>query len=212
MPLGKGEIDVWRIGGEPNPGHLSEAEKCRADAIVCAKTRKNFVLSRVGIRFIAGKYLGEKIPVCDFVLSGDGKPHLEGLGDLHFNLSHSGDEVAVAFSRSPVGFDIETKVRRVNCGGLARRFFTESEARRVEGAGGEMREVFFGIWTAKEAVLKLEGRGIAGGLQRAVVESDRRALLDGREVFLDRVEWEGVSGAVASFDEISELRVRTEIL
>jgi hypothetical protein len=58
----------------------------------------------------------------------------------------------------------------------------------------------------------LEGRGIAGGLQRAVVESDRRAVLDGREVFLGRVEWDGVSGAVASFDEISRLRVRTEIL
>ena len=148
----------------------------------------------------------------DFTVSREGKPFLPEINDLHFNLSHSGGELAVAFSRNEVGLDIESKVRRANYGELARRFFDAAEARAVEEAGDSVGEVFFRLWTAKEAVLKLEGTGISGGLQRALVSSEASAELDGRPVFLGRVEWEGYAGAVASFQEIAQLRLRSLVL
>lgn len=148
----------------------------------------------------------------DFPVSREGKPFLPDVKDLHFNLSHSGGELAVAFSRNEVGFDIESKARRASYGAIARRFFNAAEARAVEEAGDQGREVFFRLWTAKEAVLKLEGTGISGGLQRALVSPGTSAELDGRQVFLGRVEWEGHTGAVASFHEIAQLRLRTLVL
>ena len=36
----------------------------------------------------------------------DGKPFIPGLADIHFNLSHSGDYIACAFSDQEVGLDL----------------------------------------------------------------------------------------------------------
>lgn len=209
---GFGEIDVWRITGAGDFSFLTESEKHGCDGFLDETARQNFIRSRSGIRLIIKKYTGRKFLKTDIALSAGGKPYLPGLCGFHFNLSHSGGEVAVAFSRNEVGFDIESKVRRANHGAVARRFFNSAEASAVEDAGEAGREVFFRIWTAKEAVLKLEGSGISGGLQRALICSDTLAELDGRRVFLRRVEWEGHTGAVASFQEIAQLRLRTLVL
>ncbi|MBU6181730.1 MAG: 4'-phosphopantetheinyl transferase superfamily protein [Verrucomicrobia bacterium] len=210
--LNPNEIDVWRIGGEGDFSLLTESEKRRCEGFLDDALRKNFVRSRVGIRLIAREYTGNKVRGMDFPVSREGKPFLPDINDLHFNLSHSVGELAVAFSRNEVGFDIESKARRANYGDLARRFFDAAEARAVEEAGDSVREVFFRLWTAKEAVLKLEGTGISGGLQRALISSETSAELDGRPVFLGRVEWEGYAGAVASFQEIAQLRLRSLVL
>ena len=129
------EIDIWRIDGEGDFSLLTESEKRRCEGFLEGQFRENFVRSRIGIRLLAEKYTGNKIPKNGFLVSGEGKPFLPGIHDLHFNLSHSGAEVAVAFSRDEVGFDIESKVRRANYGGVARRFFNAAEARAVEDAG-----------------------------------------------------------------------------
>lgn len=94
-----------------------------------------------------------------------GKPFLPVLPDFHFNISHSGNVCAVAFSDKSVGVDVET-VRQVNRKVLRR--FTEKEQQAVVGSP-DPTLAFFRIWTAKEAVLKECGKGLCGGLDSFAV-------------------------------------------
>lgn len=73
-----------------------------------------------------------------------GKPWFPDLPEVCFNLSHSCGGAVCALHGLPVGVDIE-KLRPA--------------PRRL--AQGMEDEAFFRLWTAKEATVKREGRGIA---------------------------------------------------
>ena len=90
-----------------------------------------------------------------------GKPFLPGREDLHFNLSHSGRWVVIAWSDRPVGIDVETVQMDESKESLARRFFHQDEQDYLFYADGQERgHRFFEIWTKKESYLKYLGTGI----------------------------------------------------
>ena len=90
----------------------------------------------------------------------NGKPELSTDPAIHFNISHSGKYVGVAFSDSDVGLDIEYKDDRG--GKIASRMFTEAERLFIESADNEdeKKKNFLVIWTRKESFLKYIGEGI----------------------------------------------------
>jgi phosphopantetheinyl transferase len=67
---------------------------------------------------------------------------------------------------------------------------------------------FLELWTAKEAMLKLEGTGISGGLERALVLNEEEGGLDGQRVYLHRLEWSDVIARLASYHRPIDLRAR----
>ena len=104
-----------------------------------------------------------------------GKPQLGGaLCDWHFNLSHSGDRALLALAQGvAVGVDLELPRPRQRFMALAQRYFSASEvATLCECPEPERLRMFYALWTAKEAVLKAAGVGIAHGLARAVMRLD----------------------------------------
>ena len=86
------------------------------------------------------------------------KPRLVSPQGVHFNLSHSGGWTVVALSDNEVGVDIQ-QVKPLDMR-LAKRFFTENEWRQIEGAGDGAAELFYRLWTVKEAYLKALGTGL----------------------------------------------------
>lgn len=88
-------------------------------------------------------------------LDSHGKPCLEGVS---FNLSHAGVYVAAAIGVEPIGIDVEGG--RAPSERVAARFHPEE--RSWYEKEGEDR--FYRLWTAKESVMKRDGRGIAMGL------------------------------------------------
>ena len=91
----------------------------------------------------------------------EGKPYIPGREDFHFNLSHSGRWVAIAWGDCPVGVDVETLDMNEGKEQLARRFFSDDEQAYLFAAGTEDRGLrFFEIWTKKESYLKYQGTGI----------------------------------------------------
>lgn len=95
----------------------------------------------------------------------NGKPYFKNHPDFHFNISHSGNVIAVALSSAPVGVDIE-KLRNANLK-IAERRFTDKEKAFVK-----TNEDFFYVWTRKEAFLKRIGLGLKKSLLSFCVLDD----------------------------------------
>ncbi|MGC4806946.1 4'-phosphopantetheinyl transferase family protein [Micromonospora sp. DT233] len=90
------------------------------------------------------------------------------------SVSHAGDIVVVAARRAGgVGVDVETR-RELPAVALARRWYAPQEADWVAERPAERRaEAFLALWTAKEAVGKVLGRGLRdGGLARRMPVPD----------------------------------------
>ena len=92
------------------------------------------------------------------------KPALKNYPKAHFNISHSGDYVVVAFSDCSVGIDIEkNKGNRLK---VAKRFFTREELDDLFAFSVEKEQIeyFYQLWTLKESYMKAIGKGISMSL------------------------------------------------
>ena len=89
----------------------------------------------------------------------DRKPFFENI-PVCFNISHSGERVAVALSPSEVGCDVEKK--RTDAMKIAERFFSEDECAYLRSIPDrdERDEEFTKLWTLKESAVKCCGQGI----------------------------------------------------
>lgn len=85
-----------------------------------------------------------------------GKPCIQGREDFHYNISHSGRYVVIAWGDSEVGVDVEAWNFSANLAAIARRFFTPGEQTYVR----EDPRRFYEVWTKKESYLKFIGKGL----------------------------------------------------
>ncbi len=85
-----------------------------------------------------------------------GKPFLPGQ-DLHFNISHSGNIVVLAWSARPVGIDVVDMRKPLQHPAL---FMHPAECRAMENKAVEEKQLFMQkVWARKEAIGKLSGDG-----------------------------------------------------
>ncbi|HET9482443.1 MAG TPA: 4'-phosphopantetheinyl transferase superfamily protein [Xanthomonadales bacterium] len=114
-----------------------------------------------------------------------GKPLLpaqdHGGPTLHFNLAHSGERLLLAVGHADLGVDLEHERRIRRRDALLARCFTPREQAAIRGAA-DPQAALLGAWTAKEAVVKAIGRGIAYGLKKIEL------ALDGNAPQLDTLE------------------------
>lgn len=125
--------------------------------------------------------LAEPIPVT-YRYGEKGKPYFENI-PLFFSLSHSGEYVLCAASRRELGADIQ-KIQSTDVLKLAKRFFSESECRTLEGCESrrERQRLFFGFWTRKEAYGKLTGEGLAAALREDMRSSEGKRDVEWMDV------------------------------
>ena len=90
-----------------------------------------------------------------------GKPYLIRWPEVHFNLSHCKNGIAVVVDFSPVGIDIES-FRKGNLS-LIGKTMNPAEAEWIR-ASSDPVEAFTQYWTKKEAVVKLRGTGLIDDL------------------------------------------------
>lgn len=110
-----------------------------------------------------------------------GKPFIKGYHDFQYSLSHSGEWIVCAADTMPLGVDIqEMKEWKLQ---MAKRFYHEKEYNRIlkleetDTANRRTKE-FYSIWTAKESVVKLSGRGIGAGISRYVTSDNYSCVYD----------------------------------
>jgi 4'-phosphopantetheinyl transferase len=148
---------------------LSADERERAQEFRFDELRQRFVVAHGAVRTVLSHYLGQRPKGIGFALDDRGKPRLGSeyaATNLHFNLSHSDDLALILVAKGcEIGIDVE-QVRDVSrLEHIARRFFHPAEAAAVLATDAAARnEAFLRCWTAKEAVLKAYGTGIADSL------------------------------------------------
>lgn len=118
---------------------------------------------------ILREVLGHYLPAGHLQLArtANGKPYLmqQGADPLQFNLSHTLGRVACAVSRGIcLGIDIENRQRAINVDEVAQRFFHPDEIQALGAITdvAQRRQLFFRLWTCKEAYIKAIGQTIAG--------------------------------------------------
>jgi 4'-phosphopantetheinyl transferase len=94
-----------------------------------------------------------------------GKPFLSHYPNIHFNLSHCKNGIAVVVDFAPVGIDIES-FRKDNIA-LLRKTMNPAEAEWIYTSPDPV-ETFTQFWTKKEAVVKLRGTGIIDDLHHVL--------------------------------------------
>lgn len=149
------------------------------------KDQARTLLLRQGLRAMGMGALAELFTPDMLERTQDGKPFIPGLPDIHFNLSHSGDYMACAFSDREVGLDLQEHSRpHTSLVRIAKRFFSAREYEAILALPPEHSSVgpghpksaadfdnsarrlslFYKLWTIKEAYLKYLGCGLRGGM------------------------------------------------
>ena len=205
--LMKNVIRIWRMRKSADISYLTESEMTFSKRYASADSKEAYLKGRSGLRAFASLYASIAPSDVKIEITKSGKPFFENIAGLHFNISHSGSEVSIAFSTNPVGFDMEVLDRKRDCLAIAERFFTAEESREVKMAGDSANKLFARLWTAKEAMLKLSGEGLVGGLDRATSLSEKEGRLADQKIHLARLDWEGVVACVASFEAIEKVDV-----
>ena len=167
---------------------LDDTEQQRWAAYRRDADRERFLVGCALAKTVLAAYAGQRPAdvrfdrTCRECAEPHGKPVLAGGGFEH-SVTHSGDLIAVAVARSPVGVDVEQLDGRARpLGGdgdpqaLAALVFSEEEQAALATLRPSARSLAFLVaWTRKEAVTKATGDGMRAGFTDVVVTGPRGA-------------------------------------
>lgn len=141
----------------------SPRRQARAERYLRQEDKNRCVAADALLRYAVHQRLGQS----SFTVEQDsfGKPYLPEYPDFHYNISHSGRFVVIAYGDSPVGVDVQQMRLDSDRIHLAHRYYTPQEQAYVFDKDGSCREDrFFQVWTAKESYLKYLGIGLRRSL------------------------------------------------
>jgi 4'-phosphopantetheinyl transferase len=181
-----GTAHVWwarrQDASARHTGFLDDTERQRLAAYRRAEDRDRFLVGCALAKTVLAGYAGQRPGdvrfdrTCGHCGQPHGKPVAKG-AELEHSVSHSGDLVAVAVARTPVGVDVEQldgRVRPVGGDGdpegLARLVFSDDERAALAAVPPSDRaRAFLIAWTRKEAVTKATGDGLRVAFREVVV-------------------------------------------
>ena len=191
IQLAPGEVHVWLTTPESavDPDLLATyaqwmnpEERARQARFLFDRHRHQFLVARALVRSTLSRYAAVDRRDWRFTNNQWGRPDIDpghGLGDLHFNLSHTDGLIAVAVARSgpELGVDVEDTWRRSHTDQIADHFFAPAEVAALRALPAERQHSrFFELWTLKEAYIKARGMGLAISLHNFAYELDGGAI------------------------------------
>jgi 4'-phosphopantetheinyl transferase len=160
---------------------LSSEERGRAERFRVDRPRNDFILTRSALRLLLAQYATTTPERLQFKVTKYGKPGLEGVSDLRFNVSHTEGMALLAFTRGrEIGVDVERIRPEPDARRLSERFFSVSEREALRPLRSEeLQAAFFRCWSRKEAYIKARGEGLSLPLAQfdVAVEADARRIL-----------------------------------
>lgn len=128
-------------------------------SILPEKRRREFLAGRFLLADLLQRYW-QQSQLPDLMVSDNAKPIFCDPSLPQFNISHSGDRIAVGVScLEPIGLDIEKHRVQPNRQKIAQVFFSVQEREWLTQQEDE-NAAFWQLWTLREAALKLHGKGV----------------------------------------------------
>ncbi|MBS0258080.1 4'-phosphopantetheinyl transferase superfamily protein [Agrobacterium tumefaciens] len=175
---------------------LNDVEWAQAQRFHKLEDSLRFQGAHVLKRLLVGAAVGMETADLHFSRAAGGKPFLVNAGPLDFNLSHGGNWVVVAFSRSGrVGVDVESEREEDFWKEITSAFLAPMDAKNVG---------FLKMWTAKEAAVKADGAGLVIPLTEVVIDTEDS------ETFIAALPIERLYGKWRQLDATHVLAVATE--
>ncbi|MCH5597740.1 4'-phosphopantetheinyl transferase family protein [Niabella ginsengisoli] len=145
----------------------TDEERLKANRFRKEEDALRFLMGRAIAKFVLAKYLDLSISNIS-ILPGDNKKPIASCTEKnidfpHFNISHSGNRVVVAFANEPIGVDIE-EVKDIGVADLAETVFSDNELNLFKESKHSLF-TFYKLWTGKEALLKALGLGLVDDLK-----------------------------------------------
>ncbi len=173
--INKNSVHVWSISLAQTQEKilelrkiLSSDESARADRFYFDRDRNRFIVGRVMLRKILGRYLEIAPEKLVFGYGSHGKPKIEN-SPFFFNLSNSSDLALCGVTyQKEIGIDVEYLLRELkDAEAIAKRFFSAKESAEFLSLPLEERQLaFFRCWTRKEAYIKAIGDGLSYSLSK----------------------------------------------
>ncbi|MCM1372032.1 MAG: 4'-phosphopantetheinyl transferase superfamily protein [Bacteroides sp.] len=127
-----------------------------------------------------------------FIIGEHGKPALAEYPHIHFNISHCHTAILCAVSHQPVGVDIESTGRKTS-DALIRYTMNEEEQKLIKLS---TEHTFLRLWTMKEALVKLWGKGLHGSIADLLLPTNTTNITFTTEENVDR----GYVFSIAQYD------------
>ena len=208
--LWSAQLDLGQGWPEQGLALLSAEERERAQRFRFDRHRERYIAGRFVLRSLLSAYVQTPPARLELAAGEEGKPYLllpePGRG-LFFNQSESQGRSLIALSRErEVGVDLEWMDPRLEVRELAKVALTREETESLRGLPDpRRRELFYALWTAKEAFLKGLGTGlriapnqVAVDLSKESVSVSIRSGASARDWSLWSFEpWEGFKAALA---------------
>ena len=170
-----GEISITEADYPYQISLLNENEQRQADNFKNDLLRRRYVANRAKLREILAQIVNCNPASLRFEIAQHGKPYLGDHPEIEFNLSHTGNKIAVAIGhRCQVGIDIELCKTRSSLSALVEKCFDQEEKNYWQQLPESLKpQEFYRFWTRKEAFVKATGRGIALGLTSCVINPNQ---------------------------------------
>ncbi|MCD0489815.1 4'-phosphopantetheinyl transferase superfamily protein [Pedobacter sp. MC2016-14] len=137
---------------------LDENERARAFSYRRPEDMQRFVLGRAILKELLGRVLNMDAGKVEICYGLNGKPELKTPENIHFNVSHSGNLVLIAFSECEIGVDVEWSDEGFDFKDVLPDYFSKADIGYILEEDSCSR--FFECWTKKEALAKASGLGI----------------------------------------------------
>jgi 4'-phosphopantetheinyl transferase len=188
---------------------LSVDERDTVERFHSSEDKTKFIKRRSFYRHILGYYCDIPPANIEFIRNKFGKPTLsteQNAAGISFSCSSSKDVAVIALMNGgEIGVDIEKLIDNFSISKVSPQLFTENEISKIrESENG--RQLFFELWTKKEALAKARGTGIAyGNLNQFDVTASPSILTENnscRQVYIDTLSIEaGYAGAIAAIHD-----------
>lgn len=170
------EVHLWlaRVDDAPPTDTLAiwldDAERARLVRLQRAEDRALFALAHAALRDVLARSLGIAARSVQIDHDAHGKPRLAPghACDLRFNLAHAGRAVLIGIARGrELGVDIEAVIAHDDLRAVAEQVYSADERAALDICpAAQHTELFYTLWTRKEACLKAWGCGLDGPLQQ----------------------------------------------
>lgn len=168
---------LWLCSLQTPPSLVNSAQELAWSEGLPAALQPRYLISRSLLRQRLAQRLqlaAEAVPLHS--PPGEAPGLAPGLG--HVSLSHSRQQLLLAWSPRPIGVDLEWHHRPVQPASLARRFFPEREWRQLEVMEPALQAAaVLESWVRKEAAIKWQQSSLARELRHWFWDHERQVLL-----------------------------------